>query len=264
MSVNIDGRKNGRHEAPVREAQRAFGRTKRRPSALRRMAGPIPEGTRVGQLLDRFLAQVHSSLGHATGWTLTEEQAAKQREEAARRAEEARQAALAEAEKARAAAEAARRAAEAEAAQARLLERRSTERLVKLEASLRAAEERASEAEKRASTAPPEPRRVVLGPTARLALSALAVAVLSFAALLAWQGSTGDDASPPHAPAKAVAPRTDETPRSEPMVESIPPSERAEPSITTLEDERDAEQGAQRRRNRAQPTFPHTGSSDGD
>jgi dTMP kinase len=263
MSVDIDGRKNGQHEAPVPEAKRAFGRTKRRTSALRRMAGPIPEGTRVGQLLDRFLAQVHSSLGHATGWTLTEEQAAKQREEAARRAEEARQAALAEAEKARAAAEAARRAAEAEAAQARLLERRSTERLVKLEASLRAAEERASEAEKRASTAPPEPRRLLAGPTARLALSALAVAVLSFAALLVWQG-TGQDSSPPHAPAKAVAPPTDEMPRPEPLVESIPPTESAEPSITTIEEERDAEQGAQRRRNRPQPTFPHTGSSDGD
>jgi hypothetical protein len=236
MSVDTDGRKNGEHEAPVPQAQRAFGRAKRRPSALRRMAGSIPEGTRVGQLLDRFLAQVQSSLGHATGWTLTEEQAARQREESARRAEEARQAALADAEQARADAEAAREAAEAEAAQARAHERRSTERLVKLEASLRAAEERASEAEKRASTAPPEPRRVLLRPALRLALAALAVAALSFAALMVWHGST-DDSGRPTAPAKVVAPRTDETQPPEPVVESIPS---AEPSITTLDDDRDA------------------------
>jgi hypothetical protein len=193
------------------------------------MAGPLPEGTRVGQLLDRFLAQIHSSLVHATGWTQSEEQAARQREEAARREEEARQAALVAAEEARAAAEMARRAAEAEATQARDLERRSTARLHLLEASLRQAEQRATEAEKRASTAPPVSSGAPFRGK-RLALSALAVAGLSFAALMVWHGPTTDDDAPPA-----------------PVVESILP---AEPSITTFEQEkqRDAGQGTPRKR----------------
>ncbi len=214
---------------------------KRHPSALQRVAGAIPEGTQVEQSLDQFIDQVHSSLVHARGWSLTEEEAAREREDAAGRVEQARAAALADAEAAAAAAETARVTAEAEAARARDDERRASRRMAVLEAKLADAEARAAAAEERAGDTSPyelitatlrHPRR-----HGRLVVSsAIAVVGLAVAAVLWWRGSSGgdDDRGPPPVQAKA-APTVEPHAAPEPVVRSMMP---AEPAVKPLEEER--------------------------
>ena len=239
-----------------------------RPSALHRVAGPIAEGTAVEQSLDQFIAQAHSSLVHAEGWSLSEEQAARAREEAARRDEEARRAELAAAEAARAAAEQARAALEEEAARAlEELARHSSQKMAALEARLARAEERAASAEQRASGAmvavsPADPLMrtermwaprfrpglpVVL--SAAIALVGLAIVLLLLGRGRLW--GEGNPAAPPPAPAKTAAPSA-----PEPVVRSMLP---AEPAVKPL-----AEEPVRRTRpGRARPRPPTRAAGDG-
>ena len=219
-------------------------RSSRRRTALEHVAGAIPDGGQVEQSLDQFIAQVHSSLGQVSGWSQTEEQAAREREEAARLEEDARRSALAEAEAAALAAEAARRAAESDATRARDRERRASQRMVALEARLADAEQRAAEAEKRARRAPALPhlrtvRMRSMRPLVPMFVSSAVVGAAAVAVILFWRGGLGrgdDPAGPPAgkaiAPPRAHAP-LDELP--EPVVRSMLP---AEPTVTPLEDRR--------------------------
>src|SRR5690606_19337920 len=76
----------------------------RRLSALKRVAGTIPEGRDVGSSLDEFIATANQTGDEADGWGLSDDAAKPKEDEAAIAAREA----------ARAAAEVARAAAEAE------------------------------------------------------------------------------------------------------------------------------------------------------
>ena len=248
MSVDTSGRPSGESvaaDAPERSdpAGASDGGQPRRPSALQRVAGAIPEGTQVEQSLDRFIDQVHSSLVHARGWSVTEEQAAREREDAARRAEEARLAALSAAKAAAAAADTARATAEAEAARARDDERRASQRMAVLEARLAEAEKRAAAAEQRAID--PDPDDVVRTATLRdprrrgpvLLSAAIAIVGVAIAAVLLSRDTPGgidDDRGPPPTPAKAAPqPRAEAAP--EPVIRSMMP---AEPTVKPLMEKR--------------------------
>jgi hypothetical protein len=257
MSVEISGRPSGEgggpevpdgsgpagaSDAAAADAAETTAATRNRPSALQRVAGGIPEGTQVDQSLDQFIDQVHSSLVHARGWTLTEEEAAREREEAAREREDARVAALTAAEVAAAAAERARATAVADAARARDDERRTSQRMAVLEARLADAEARAAAAEERASDASPDepgtatmrhPRRrgqVVLS----CSIAFVGLAVTSVLWWRGWSGADDGDRGPPPAQAKAAS-RPEPPAAPEPVVRSLMP---AEPAVRPLDEVR--------------------------
>jgi hypothetical protein len=246
MSVDIHGGSSGDPEDPG-EALPEAPRASRQPTALQRVAGAIPEETRVEQSLEQFIAQVHSSLAEVSGWSQTEEQAAREREDAARREEEARRSALTKAEAARAAADTARRAAEADATRARALERRTSERVVALEARLAEAENRAAEAEKRALRVPPllhmrTERMRSIRPVLPIFASAAVVGAAAVAVILFWRGGAGigeEAADPPGSKVVAPAAYPPHAAPPEPVVRSMLP---AEPSVTPLEEKQGADQ----------------------
>jgi hypothetical protein len=256
MSVEISGRPSGEgggpevpdgsgpaggSDAAAADAAETTAATRNRPSALQRVAGAIPDGTRVDQSLDQFIDQVHSSLVHARGWTLTEEEAAREREEAAREREEARVAALTAAEAAAAAAERARATAVADAARARDDERRTSQRMAVLEARLADAEARAAAAEVRASDASPDKpgTATVRHPRRRghvMLSCSIAFVGLAVTAVLWWRGWSGDDDGDRGPPAQARPASRPEPPAApEPVVRSMMP---AEPAVRPLDEVR--------------------------